>query len=158
MNDRDRDRDRLMGAALPPVYPPCTLSNSILESDLELAAQYNIVNHIKVFETPKGFYVTAKFADRKGHFLKQIKPMGVPEAYYVLAQLLGEPGKEWYLTTRRNRDRPRMFKDLKRLNDLLLEKDPLDGFTLLRNQGLPGEARPMAVVGDMPANAKLAKS
>ncbi|RBH74636.1 hypothetical protein [Xanthomonas oryzae] len=154
----DRDRDRLMGAALPSPYPPCTLSNSILESDLELAAQYNLVNHIKVFETPGGFYVTAKFANKKNDFLKKIKPMGVPEAYYVLAQLLGEPGKEWYLTTRRKRDRPRMFKDLKRLNDLLLEKDPSDGFTLLRNQGLPGEDRPMAVVGDIPAKAKLAKN
>ncbi|MGS0550504.1 hypothetical protein [Xanthomonas oryzae] len=155
----DRDRDRLMRARLPrPTYPPCTLSNSVLESELELAAKYNIVHNIKVFETPTGFYVTAKFADRTGDFFEQIKPMGVPEWYYVLAQLLGEPGKEWYLTTRRKRDRPRMFKDLKRLNDLLLEKDPKDGFTLLRNQGLPGEARPMLVLGDMPADAEPAKN
>ncbi|MCF3642940.1 hypothetical protein LXM94_23525 [Rhizobium sp. TRM95111] len=84
-----------------------------------------------------GFYVVATFSDHT-HILKQHKGKGLPEWFYVLAQLLAEPGKEWYLTTRRDRSSPRLFKDLMRLNDHLKEMYPTESFTLMRNQAMPG--------------------
>ena len=91
--------------------PPCSLANSILESDLEISVQQQTLEKFKVMETPEGFY--------------------------VIAQFLWAEGKEWYLTTRRKRTEPRIFKDLKRLNDHLKETYPTDGFELFRNQRLP---------------------
>lgn len=120
---------------------PCTVSNSILEADLELGAKHNIIAELQVLETEHGFYVVANFAD-KSRILDRHKGKGLPEWFYVLAQLLSEPGKDWFLTTRRDRESPRLFKDLKRLNEFLIEKSPTSGFVLLRGQELPGTAKP----------------
>lgn len=116
---------------------PCSPSNSILEGDLELAAKHQIIEKLRVMETPIGFYVTAEFSD-KSHVLEKHKGEGLPEWFYIIAQMLAEPGKEWYLTTRRDRTVPKLFKDLKRLNDHLKEAYPTDRFELIRGQDVPG--------------------
>ncbi|MDP4573454.1 hypothetical protein Q8O96_30760 [Pseudomonas sp. LPH60] len=117
--------------------PPCSPANSILEGDLELAASHGIIQKLNVMETAAGFYVTAQFAD-KTHVLKRHRGSGLPEWFYIIAQLLSEPGKEWYLTTRRDRAAPKIFKDLNRLNDHLKEAYPTESFELLRNCEVPG--------------------
>ena len=91
---------------------PCTAANSILEADLAIAVQQHALKKLCLAETPIGFY--------------------------VVVQLKWSQGKEWYLTTRRERTRPRLFKDLKRLNELLKATYPTDSIELLRNQDLPG--------------------
>jgi hypothetical protein len=90
---------------------PCSLASSILEGDLELAAQQQTLDKLIVMETPEGFYVIARF--------------------------LWAKGKDWYLTTRRNRTEPRLYKDLIRLNKNMKEIFPTIGFELLRNQHMP---------------------
>ena len=90
---------------------PCSAANSILEGDLELATQQQTLKKLAVAETPEGFYVIAQF-----------KWAG---------------NKEWYLTTRRKRTKPRLFKDLKRLNNHLRMAYPTDSVEILRNQKLP---------------------
>lgn len=90
---------------------PCSPANSILEGDLDLAVQQETLKKLIVAETPEGFY--------------------------VVAQLKWAGNKEWYLTTRRERTKPKLFKDLKRLNDHLKEAYPTDSFELLRNQVVP---------------------
>lgn len=90
---------------------PCSPANSVLEGDLELAVQQQTLKKIQVAETPEGFY--------------------------VIAQLKWAGNKEWYLTTRRKRTKPRLFKDLRRLNDLLREAYPTDTIEILRNQTIP---------------------
>ncbi len=90
---------------------PCSLANSILEGDLELAAKQQTIHKLIVMETPEGFYVIAKF--------------------------LWAKDKEWYLTTRRNRSEPRLYKDLIRLNNNMKEIYPTIGFELLRKQKMP---------------------
>ncbi|MEA5249888.1 hypothetical protein [Xanthomonas fragariae] len=146
----DKDGERRMKRQ------PCSSSNSVLEGDLELAAQYNIIDQLKVLETDMGFYVVAIFAD-KVKILEVHKNKGLPDWFYILSQLLAEPGKEWYLTTRRDRESPRLFKDLKRLNEYLQEKDPRDGFTLIRNQELPGTPKTKVGRGVLTLGAKKAK-
>ncbi|ERZ09682.1 TPA: hypothetical protein ACV5IO_005621 [Pseudomonas aeruginosa] len=132
---------------------PCSPSNSILEGDLELAAQHQIIEKLKVMETPIGFYVIAQFSD-KSHILEKHKGSGLPEWFYIVAQMLSEPGKEWYLTTRRDRTSPKVFKDLKRLNDHLKEAYPTESFELVRNQEVPGN--PKTKTGEKPAKPKAA--
>lgn len=97
---------------------PCSPANSVLEGDLELAVQQQTLKKIQVAETPEG--------------------------YYVIAQLKWAGNKDWYLTTRRKRTEPRLFKDLRRLNDLLREAYPTDIVEILRNQTVPepGEQPP----------------
>lgn len=90
---------------------PCSPANSILEGDLELAVQQETLKKIQIAETTEGFY--------------------------VIAQLKWAGNKEWYLTTRRERTKPRLFKDLRRLNDLLREAYPTDVVEILRNQPVP---------------------
>lgn len=90
---------------------PCSPANSILEGDLDLAVQQQTLKKLKVMETPDGFF--------------------------VIAQLKWAGSKEWYLTTRRERTQPKLFKDLKRLNDHLKEAYPTDSFELHRNQEVP---------------------
>lgn len=90
---------------------PCSPANSILEGDLELAVQQQTLKKLTIAETPDGFY--------------------------VVAQLKWAGNKEWYLTTRREREQPRLFKDLKRLNDHLKTAYPTDSVEILRNQQLP---------------------
>lgn len=89
----------------------CSPENSILEGDLELAVLQETIDQIQVMETPVGFY--------------------------VVVLLKWAEGKQWYLTTRRDRHTPKVFKDLKRLNDHLRELYPTDSFVLFRNMELP---------------------
>lgn len=89
----------------------CSPENSILEGDLELAVLQKTIDRIQVMETPVGFY--------------------------VVVLLKWAEGKQWYLTTRRDRHTPKVFKDLKRLNDHLRELYPTDSFVLFRNMELP---------------------
>ncbi len=91
--------------------PPCNLENSILEGDLEFAAKQQTINEVMIMETPEGFYVIVTFT--------------------------WATGKEWYLTTRRNRTAPKLYKDLIRLNNFMKEICPNKGFELIRNQSLP---------------------
>jgi hypothetical protein len=95
---------------------PCGPANSLLEGDLDLAAQQQTLTKLSIAETPEGFY--------------------------VIARLLWADSKDWYLTTRRERTRPRLFKDLNRLNEFLREAYPTERVELLRNQPLPLSAEP----------------
>lgn len=97
---------------------PCSPANSILEGDLELATQQQTLKKLAVAETPDGFYIIAQF-----------KWAG---------------NKEWYLTTRRKRNKPKLFKDLKRLNNHLRVAYPTDRVEILRDQKVPekGELSP----------------
>lgn len=90
---------------------PCSAATSMLEADLELAVEQRTLTKLAIAETADGFY--------------------------VLAQVSWAADKDWYLTTRRDRTRPRLFKDLNRLNDLLRESYPTARVELLRNQDLP---------------------
>ena len=63
--------------------------------------------------------------------------METPEGFYVIARFLWAKGKDWYLTTRRNRSEPRLYKDLIRLNNNMKKIHPTIGFELLRNQHMP---------------------
>ena len=109
----------------------CTPANSVLENHLALAAKMNIIDRLIVVETRDGFFVKASFADRQ-NVMRSLKTEGLSEDYYVLAQLLSVPGKEWYLTTRRIRTEPRYFKDLSRLNDHLREAYPTERYEVTR--------------------------
>jgi hypothetical protein len=93
---------------------PSSPANSILEGDLELAVQQNTLKKISIAETFDGFY--------------------------VIIQLKWSGNKEWYLTTRRTRSQPRLFKDLKRLNDHLKTAYPTDTVVIIRNQIMPEPA------------------
>ena len=55
----------------------CSPSNSILDGDLELAARHQIIEKLKVMETPTGFYVIAEFSD-KFHVLDRNQGKGLP--------------------------------------------------------------------------------
>lgn len=90
---------------------PCSPANSILEGDLELAVQQQTLTRLTIAETADG--------------------------YYIVAKLKWAGNKDCYLTTRRERDQPRLFKDLKRLNDHLRIAYPTDRVEILRNQQLP---------------------
>ena len=90
---------------------PCSQATSILEGDLELAAQQETLDKLFAMETPEGFYVIARFIWAKE--------------------------KDWYLTSRRHRTKPRVYKDLTRLNKYIKEIFPSIGFEVLRNQDMP---------------------
>jgi len=114
-------------------YPPCSPANSVLEGDLQLAVKHKIIERITVVEIAGGFSVVIEFAGTPDT-IKQHRQAGVPDWFHILVQLLASPGKQWYLTTRRNRTSPRLFKDLSRLNDYLRQTCPDNGFTLVRTQ------------------------
>lgn len=97
---------------------PCTTDNSLLSADLSNAAIQQTLDKITVMETPSGFYVVV-----------QIRWSGL---------------KDWYLATRRDRNEPRLFVDLTRLNNHLLEISPLTGFELIRQMNLPPRSVPKA--------------
>lgn len=111
---------------------PCSPANSILEGDLELAVQQQTLKKLTIAETPDGFY--------------------------VIAQLKWAGNKEWYLTTRREREQPRLFKDLKRLNDHLKTAYPTDSVEILRNQELPAQGEPVAPVTTVSQAKKKGKN
>ena len=96
---------------------PCSPANSILEGDLEIAVQQQALDKITVAETTDGFYVIVQFKWAKN--------------------------KQWYLTTRRERMKPRLFKDLIRMNRHLKEICPTQNIEILRNQQMPGQGEPL---------------
>ncbi|WP_265299998.1 hypothetical protein [Verminephrobacter eiseniae] len=96
---------------------PCSPANSILEGDLEIAVQQQALDKLTVAETPDGFYVIIQFKWAKN--------------------------KQWYLTTRRERMKPRLFKDLIRMNRHLKEICPTQSIEILRNQQMPGQGEPL---------------
>lgn len=111
-----RYRTTLMHMTATPIHrtndlPPCGPANSLLESDLELAIQQQTLLKLTISETDAGFY--------------------------VVVHLKWDEQKKWYLTTRRDRHTPRVFKDLNRLNENLKEFFPTEHVELLRNQKLP---------------------
>jgi uncharacterized protein with von Willebrand factor type A (vWA) domain len=110
---------------------PCSPANSILEGDLELAVQQQTLKKLVVAETPEGFY--------------------------VVAQLKWAGNKEWYLTTRRERTKPRLFKDLKRLNDQLKAAYPTDSVEILRNQVVPEQGKATHPASALPQTEEKAK-
>lgn len=94
---------------------PCSAATSMLEADLELATEQQTLTKLTIAETAGGFY--------------------------VVARVRWAADKDWYLTTRRDRTRPRLFKDLHKLNDLLRESYPTARVELLRNQDLPAPGK-----------------
>ena len=112
-------------------YESCTPSNSVLETDLEIAARKGIVQDLRVIETREGFFIVVYFGDKQ-RVMEKYKNEGLPEWFYVLAQLLSEPGKAWYLATRRERTKPRLFKDMNRLNEHLRNAYQIDRYTVIR--------------------------
>jgi len=125
-------------------YPPCSPANSVLEGDLQLAVKHKIIERITVVEIDGGFSVVIEFAGTPDT-IKQHRQASVPDWFHILVQLLASPGKQWYLTTRRNRNSPRVFKDLSRLNDYLRQTCPDNGFTLVRiQQATKAQKRPIA--------------
>lgn len=90
---------------------PCGRSNSLLEEDLDRAVQQQTLTKITLAETDEGFY--------------------------VVVRLKWAEDKDWYLCTRRDRTRPRLFKDLNRLNEHLKAAYPTQSIELLRNQEMP---------------------
>lgn len=113
------------------MYEACSTANSVLETDLEIAARKGIVQELRVIETREGFFIIVSFSDKQ-RVMEKLKNEGLPEWFYVLAQLLAEPGKLWYLTTRRERNRPRLFKDMNRLNEHLKDAYQIDRYTVIR--------------------------
>jgi len=87
---------------------PCSPANSVLEGDLQLAVKHQIIKSLTVVEVPAGFSVVIEFSG-KPDTLKQHRQAGLPDWFHILVQLLATPGKQWYLTTRRNRTSPRIF-------------------------------------------------
>lgn len=97
--------------------PPCSPANSILETNLQLAIQQQTLDMLKVMETPDGFY--------------------------IVVNLRWAGQKDWYLTTRRDRSSPKLFKDLSRLNEHLKAEYPTDSLELHRNQKMPPKGKPV---------------
>lgn len=89
----------------------CSPTNSIIEKELQIAAEQNTIKTITVMEVGENFYLVIEF--------------------------LWAEGRQWYLSTRRDRNKPKVFKDLSRLNNHLKTEYPTESFTLLRNQALP---------------------
>lgn len=92
--------------------PQCAKGTGIQEGELHDAAMQRRVRRIRVMETPDGFYVVVElrsFAD-------------------------GEGVAEWFLCTRRNQKRPKLFSRLERLNTRLKEMCPGVGFELFRTR------------------------
>ncbi len=110
--------------------PACSPENSILEGDLELAVLQKTIDQLQIMETQVGFY--------------------------VVVLLRWAEGKQWYLTTRRDRHTPKIFKDLKRLNNHLKEMYSTDSFVLFRNMKLP--PHPKKVVPPKSGNLQKIKA
>jgi len=119
--------------------PPCTPDNSILETDLELAAKLDMIASLQINETERGFYLTATF-DQPTKAMRKIQDIGLKAMAQTIEQLAENPEKVWYLATRRERHSPRLHRHLGRLNDFMREKYPTEAVILLRNQTWPGKA------------------
>jgi hypothetical protein len=100
--------------------------NSILEADLKRAGQQEIVSEIKVWEITDGYYVTTKI---------ELGAKWRMEGDFYIDDSTGQTPEEWFVTTRRNRKSPRIYKDLNRLNKCLKEMCLEIDFSLIRNKG-----------------------
>jgi hypothetical protein len=118
--------------------PICGPSNSVLETDLELAAQLGLIESLAINETEHGYYVTVTFGNAS-KAIKKIHDIGLRNAAQTIENLVSDESKVWYLTTRRERASPRLHKHLGRLNEFLRDKYPTDEVTLMRNQIWPGK-------------------
>lgn len=78
------------------VQVDCNPGNSVDEASLRFAVQQNNVDELTIRETADGLY-------------------------YITFRFITSNEKEWYLVTYRNRNSPKMFKDLTRLNKHLKE-------------------------------------
>jgi len=99
---------------------PCTEETSLLEADLMTADRQNNVELIQIMEV----------LDVPG---RASEP---GSAYYLLVTLKTSP-KHWYFTTRRERDEPRLFRDLRRLRAYLKENFPKTDIRMEIDQTLP---------------------
>ena len=91
--------------------PACTSNNSLLEGDIETASQRETITHLEVLETENGLCIAI--------------------------EIKLEPGKIWYITTRRNREEPKYYADLTRLSKHLNTLAPGVDFVLRRNPKIP---------------------
>ncbi len=91
--------------------PACTSNNSLLEGEILTASQRQTITQIEVLETGKGLCLAV--------------------------ELKWEPGKTWYITTRRNREEPKYYADLTRLSKHLNELAPGIDFLLRRDPKIP---------------------
>lgn len=132
--------------------PLCNAHNSVLETDLELAAKLDVIATLAINETDLGYYVTATFA-KSQKALRKVQEIGLKTAAQTIDELISDETKVWYLTTRRERNSPRIHKHLGRLNDFMRERYPTDIVLLRRNQAWPGKP-PVKTRG---AKAKPAK-
>lgn len=132
--------------------PPCNSQNSVLETDLELAAKLEVIATLAINETDHGYYVTATFA-KSPKALRKVQEIGLKTAAQTIDELISDENKVWYLTTRRERNSPRVHKHLGRLNDFMRERYPTEMVLLMRNQAWPGKS----AVRTRGAKAKLAK-
>jgi hypothetical protein len=89
----------------------CSPGNSLLEGDLESAAERQAITKMVVLEIPEGFCVAV--------------------------QLRWEGEKTWYLTTRRCLTEPKKFKELNRLHKYLNKIAQNQDYEVLRNQIIP---------------------
>lgn len=97
--------------------PNCEMGNSLLEPQLSEAVKQGMLGALQVMESEDG--------------------------YFVVIKLLLDINKTWYLTTRRERDNPRLFKDLNRLFQYLKETLPnLEKLEIYCNQPLPPNYKP----------------
>lgn len=110
-----------------PDIPPCGLENSVLEPDLRGAAVQGVIADIDVMETA--------LVSQKGQVLPEF-------AYFISVRMKWSGSKRWYLTTRRYRDRPRLFKHIATLNEMLRDVAPTMTVTLHRGAELPQPAAP----------------
>lgn len=132
--------------------PPCNFQNSVLETELERLAKLGLVATLAINETKLGYYVTATFA-QSPRALKMAQEMGLTSEAETIKRLISDETKVWYLTTRRERNSPRVHKHLGRLNDFMRERYPTDSVLLMRDQAWPGKT----AVKTRGARSKLAK-
>ena len=84
--------------------PPCGLANSLLEPEFRDAAMQGVIAHLEILETPHDGATS--------------------RVYFVAARMQWSGEKLWYLTTRRDRDTPRKFRDISALLRLLRDIAP----------------------------------
>jgi len=97
------------------VLDPVGHENTVTETEMRDYASRGMVTSTDVMQTPDG-------------------------EYFVVLTLYGHRKKEWYLTTRRERTRPRMFQNLEKLNMLLCEIVDHPTLTIHRGVSVPAAA------------------
>lgn len=94
--------------------PVCELSNSVLESELREAAIQDVIASVEILEA-----------------MTDVAP-----SYFVAVQMHWSGKKVWYLTTRRDRTRPRLFRQVSVVLELLRSVSSAS-ITLRLNNELP---------------------